>query len=86
MHRTQLMLEEAQYARLKAESERSGRSIADLVREAIDARWGSSSRDELLRALDASAGAWSDLDVDGETYVERIRPGLGKRLEELGWR
>lgn len=81
------MLEEEQYKRLKAESARTGRSIGELVRDAIDARWSRVSTEELRTAFEASAGAWSDLDVDGETYVERIRSGqgLGERLRELGW-
>lgn len=81
------MLEEEQYQRLKAESARTGRSIGELVRDAIDARWSRTSTEELRAAFEASAGAWSDLDVDGETYVERIRSGhgLGERLRELGW-
>ena len=45
MHRTQVLLEEHQYRRLKREAQNSGRSIGDLVREAIDERmqqlgWG----------------------------------------------
>jgi hypothetical protein len=84
MHRTQILIEEDQYERLKGEADRTGRSIGDLVREAIDARWFASA-EGLRDAFRASRGAWSDLDVDGETYVERIRQGLGERLQELGW-
>jgi len=32
-------------------------------------------------ALDASFGAWKDREQDGANYVERMRPGLGHRLE-----
>jgi len=85
MHRTQLLLEEHQYRRLKQESARSGRSIGDLVREAIDARFGTASRGALREAIEASSGAWASLEVDGRGYVERVRQGLGGRLAELGW-
>jgi len=38
MHRTQVLLEEESYARLREESARTGRSIGDLVREAVAQR------------------------------------------------
>jgi hypothetical protein len=37
--RLQLLLDEERYSRLSAESRESGRSIASLIREAIDTRW-----------------------------------------------
>lgn len=85
MHRTQVLLEEQQYRRLKEESARTGRSIGELVREAIDLEYGDHSRDALLEALDDSYGAWADRPIDGAEYVETIREGLGDRLRELGW-
>lgn len=39
-HRLQLLLDEDRYARLQREAQRSGRSIASLIREAIDRRFG----------------------------------------------
>lgn len=87
MHRTQVLLGQERYEQLKAESERSGRSIARLIRDALDEKYGGQDRrEELTRALRASAGAWSDLDIDGEEYVERLRPGLESRWEQRGWR
>lgn len=38
-HRLQLLLDEERYSHLAAESAASGRSIAALIREAIDTRW-----------------------------------------------
>ena len=38
-HRTQLLLDDERHRRLEEESRRTGRSIASLVREAIDARY-----------------------------------------------
>lgn len=38
MRRTQVLLEERQYQRLREEAERTGRSIGALVRDAVDAR------------------------------------------------
>jgi hypothetical protein len=86
MHRTQIMLDDQQYDRLKLESERTGRSIADLIREAVDDRL-KADRDRGWEALLASHGAWADRDDigSGAEYVERIRQPLGDRLRELGW-
>lgn len=36
----QILLDEERYSRLAAESQQSGRSVAALIREAIDTRWG----------------------------------------------
>jgi len=68
---------------LLSESRRSGLSIAELTRRALDQSYRSSSNDKLIEALHESFGAWSDRDFDGEEYVERIRPGMAKRLERL---
>jgi predicted DNA-binding protein len=80
MVRTQISLRESQKELLDKESERTGRSISDLIRESIDRRFGGSlSTEEALEALSLSAGAWkgrsAEDDVDGKTYVERLRSG-----------
>jgi hypothetical protein len=86
MHRTQVLLDDHQYHRLRTESERTGRSIADLVREAVDDKFQTGS-DRAWQALRASRGAWADRDdvVSGADFVQRIRQPLGERLRDLGW-
>jgi len=87
MHRTQVLLEEHQYRRLKRESQSSGRSIGELVREAIDDKYRP-SQERMWAALQASRGAWADRDDigDGAEYVERIRnQSITDRLHDLGW-
>ena len=87
MHRTQVLLEEHQYRRLKRESEASGRSIGELVREAIDDKYRP-SQERMWAALKASRGAWADRDDigDGAEYVERIRnQSIDDRLRDVGW-
>ena len=80
-HRTQITLTEPQYAILKRESELTGLSLAELVRRAVDDRYPRSTAD-FERALELSFGAWTDRNMDGEEYVERLRrPGLGRRLQ-----
>lgn len=89
MHRTQILLEDDQYEQLKEEAARTGRSIGELVRTALDAQYGAAARRaRLLAALEATAGTADPEDfdgLDGEEYVERIRPGIGHRMRRLGW-
>lgn len=82
-HRTQIILEDEQYRLLKAEAARTGASLGALVRAAVDDRFGRSTGDqrEALAALKDSAGAWADLAVEGEAYVDRVRPGRWREVE-----
>ena len=81
-HRTQITLTDEQYARLRAESEQTGLKVAELVRRAVDTSYRTMGREERLAAIEAGFGAWDDgaHDVDGAADVERIRPGMAKRL------
>ncbi len=78
-HRTQITLTDAQYDALKRESERTGLGLAELARRALTASYRVPSDD--VTALEASFGAWNAREEDGANYVERLRPGLGHRLE-----
>lgn len=82
-HRTQVVLTDELYGVLREESARTGASIGELVRQAVAGRYARRrvDRAEGLRILRETAGAWSDLDVDGEEYVERLR--TGRRLRAL---
>jgi hypothetical protein len=79
-HRTQIILADEQYERLRAESRRSGLGLAELVRRAVDRVYGSNRPEETLRALDASFGSWADHPDDGPSYVEGLRRGTARRL------
>jgi hypothetical protein len=80
------MLEERQYQLLKEESERTGASIGELIRRAVDEKYGEELRRLRFRdALDATFGLWADRDFTGAEYVERIRQPMSERLKELGW-
>jgi hypothetical protein len=88
-HRTQITLADEQYDRLRAESQRTGLGLAELVRRALDRTYGATGSAETMRALDASFGAWMSSDddglrptADGAGYVERLRHGLGRRLDD----
>ena len=78
--RISLTLTDEQYARLLDESRRSGLGIAELVRRALDRRYGKASNEKLRQALDASFGVWADREFDGESYAEGMRRGLARRL------
>lgn len=80
-HRTQITLTDAQYKRLRRESRRTGMPLAELVRRAVDGTYGAAGSPS-ASALQSSFGAWSGRDLDGEAYVERLRPGLAERLAE----
>jgi len=81
-HRMQITLPEEQYALLRAEAERTGLSIAELIRRAVEAGFGKLPRDEKLRRLKRAAGAWEEgPGEDRAAYLEGLRgPGLGHRL------
>ena len=69
---------------LRAEPEQTGLGLAELVRRAVDSSYGTIGREERLAAIEAGFGAWGDdsHDEDGAAYVERIRPGMAKRLAD----
>ncbi|TMC06150.1 MAG: hypothetical protein E6J41_19915 [Chloroflexi bacterium] len=53
--RVQILLTPEQRRRLEDEARRQSRSVASLVREAIDARFGTVSRQDRLAAVEAIA-------------------------------
>ena len=62
MVRTELSLAEETHARLRALARRQGRTISDLVREAIDCAFGRAGDDERARSLRAIEGLWRGRD------------------------
>jgi hypothetical protein len=80
MHRTQITLTDHQYARLRDESARTGCSLAELIRRALDERYEQPSAAERLGLLDSAFGAWRDREETGAEYVERVRSGTRRRL------
>ena len=67
-----ITLTDAEFARLRGESERTVVSLSELVRRALRSEHRITA--EALSALDQSFGDWSDRDFDGESYVEALRP------------
>lgn len=76
MQRTQISLTSEDRRLLDEEAARTGRSISALIRDAVARTYGSGrDADGDLRALDTGFGAWRELEVDGESYVESLRSG-----------
>lgn len=89
MERTQIYLSEEEREALDRRAEESGQTRSHLIREAIAAYLQQPTKSELEQAIEANAGAWGKrseaADVDGATYVERLR--TGRRWQDLypGW-
>lgn len=84
MRRTQIYLTDEQGVLLERRSRATGRTISDLIREAIDAayvRGRQASRGARERLARSTAGAWAQFPETGSEYVERVR-GAG-RLAKL---
>jgi len=75
------MLSDHQYRVLQGESERTGMSLAELVRRALDRSYGEIPLAERLAALDRSFGSWREAPgEDRSAYLRELRPGLDERL------
>lgn len=84
MRRTQIYLDDGQRRRLERVAKRTNRTVSDLIREAIDVRYGASTKEDFLRALiDGAFGVWKDRSDLGATgsYLRRLR--RGSRIDEL---
>ncbi len=82
LERTQIYLSKEQAAALDREAKRTGTTRSHLIREAIEARYRApKDREEIERALRATAGLWRDRTETGEAYVERLR--TGRRMREI---
>jgi hypothetical protein len=81
MVRTQLYLDEAMHERLKRLAARQGRSLSDLVREAVDRCYGPGEANRRLATLRAVAGLWREREDLGETqtWVRQLRTGSRER-------
>lgn len=79
----QITLEDDQYNALAAESAQTGVSMAEIVRQSVEARLGLESGDQradrFRRALNAAVGIWRDRPDDGLAYQRRMRAALPDR-------
>jgi len=85
MQRTQIYLTKREAAALAKAAGETGRTRSQLIREAIEARYlAPTEQREILAALEATAGIWSDRAESGKATVERLRPGRLARIHDGG--
>jgi hypothetical protein len=76
MMRTQISLTSAERRALDAAAARTGKSIAALIRGAVETVYGAErSADDDLAAMRRAFGSWKDHDVDGAAWVVQLRSG-----------
>lgn len=83
MKRTEIYIDDAMHARLTAVAQRQGRSLSDLVREALTKAYGADREDERESSLKAIAGLWKDRSEPpaAGVHVRQLRRGTrSKRL------
>jgi Arc/MetJ-type ribon-helix-helix transcriptional regulator len=83
VERTQVYLEKEELALLDRQSKATGASRSELIRRAVRMVFGGTTKDDRLRALEASAGAFGNLGISGAQYVDTIRGDMNDRLERL---
>jgi len=84
MRRTQIYLDDRQRRKLDRVAKRTHRTVSDLIREAIDARYAATPREDFLEALRTGAfGVWKERNDLGRTdaYVRRQR--RGSRINQI---
>ena len=82
--RTQIYLGEEELELLDRVGRATGASRSELIRRAVRSTFGEKTKDEKLRALEASAGSWRGRRFTGAEYVDAIRGDLNERLRLLG--
>jgi len=81
MVRTQLFLDDTMHARLRTLARKQGRTVSELVRDALARAYGTSTADEEIRTLRGIVGLWRDRKDIGDThaYVRRLRKDTHRR-------
>jgi hypothetical protein len=76
MMRTQISLTSEERRALDAAAARTGKSIAALIRDAVETVYGAErSTDDDLAAMRRAFGSWKDHDEDGAAWVDQLRSG-----------
>jgi hypothetical protein len=85
MHRTQLYLDRDLHARLTSLARRRGRTLSDLVREALVLVYGPAQTEEEIKTLSSIEGLWRDREDLGRTdaYVRRLRRDTRRKRSQV---
>jgi len=76
MMRTQISLTREERRALDSAAARTGKSIAALIRDAVETVYGSErSADDDLAQMRRAFGSWKDREVDGADWVDQLRSG-----------
>ena len=79
----QITLDDDQYERLREEAERTGASLAELIRRAVDEKYRRQlTKQEKLRAIERTAGLWTD--EQAEEFLQHREESREKRRKMLG--
>lgn len=78
MVRTQILLKERQYEALKSKARREGKSLSEVVREAVSAHIGDSAPGKKKRRLEDICGIWTDPKVPNDIAINHDKYLYGK--------
>jgi hypothetical protein len=78
-HRLQVTLDDQLFQALQSEADRTGASLAEVVRRSVAERLGILSMADRLAVLERTAGMWADRDKSGVHYQAELRRGLDDR-------
>lgn len=84
MRRTQIYLDDRQRRKLDGVARRTRRTVSELIRDAIDAQYGATPREDFLDALTSGAfGVWKERRDLGSTnrFVRTVR--RGRRIDRM---
>ena len=75
MKRTQIYLKNEQYNNLIIESKKTSKTMSELIREAVDYKFGITKKIDFNKAIDSVAGLWEDRkDIkSSKDYINNIR-------------
>ena len=80
-HRLQITLDDELYEALQAAADRTGASLAEIVRRSVAERLGVLTVADRLAILHRTAGIWSDRPQSGLEFQAEMRRGLLERAE-----